>query len=245
MYAIADKLDVPNLKRLALEQFEKALRLDSWPYHDFPVVIAQILQSTPVSDKGLRLAAAKVCSEHMLDLLGNTSAENPIGEDWKSVLKEDSDFFFDVTQLAARSQVSRNKERDILEKDLQTKKNILLSKEKDMKIALTERTARVVQLKAESEKSVNDLTEITNIFSDTLTGIHVLLDDRNRNPCNNCKSLMMPRISKRPSAQGFNIVCRRCANTSEVSLQSLKKKVLECFQKVGPVEEPESKAKVP
>jgi len=103
VYAISDKFNVLDLKPLAQAQFDKARILGSWPYHRFPTIVAEILRSTPASDKGLREIALTLCSEHVLELLDDTTTGDTEHDQWEMVLRDDMTFLFDVLRARSRA----------------------------------------------------------------------------------------------------------------------------------------------
>lgn len=75
VYAIADKYDIPTLKKLAEIKFRN-LAYSLWPHHDFPAVVKSAYESTPDNDEGLRGVVASICADHVEDMLvlGDPSA---------------------------------------------------------------------------------------------------------------------------------------------------------------------------
>ncbi|KAL3464363.1 hypothetical protein BJX64DRAFT_286493 [Aspergillus heterothallicus] len=68
VYQIADKYDVPNLKRHAKLQFENLVNI-VWQMDDFPLAIAEAYAATPESHRGLRDAIVRIVGLHISDLL--------------------------------------------------------------------------------------------------------------------------------------------------------------------------------
>ncbi|GME36517.1 putative btb poz-like protein [Neofusicoccum parvum] len=93
VYAIAEKYDVPKLKRLAASKF--ALTLDDknrgYEATDFPCVVARVYNTTPASDRGLRDIVIKVCRAHQQQLMADRSflekADKTCGV-WKDFTRE-------------------------------------------------------------------------------------------------------------------------------------------------------------
>jgi hypothetical protein len=67
-YQIADKYDIPNLKKYAKSQFERLVKI-GWVMDDFPLAIAEAYAATPSSDRGLRDAIVRTASLHFSELL--------------------------------------------------------------------------------------------------------------------------------------------------------------------------------
>lgn len=236
VYGLADKVDVTGLQSLVLEQFKVALSLGSWPYHEFPTIVLQILQLTPAHDKGLRDTVAEVCSRHVPELLGNADKESLMENDWASVLKEDADFSFAVLQHASRLYVSDIKGRDVREKGLLIMTKELRASEKSLQNKLTLKEDAQRELKRVSDKATSQYSELVTILSDTLISVHYTLSDKNRNPCSACKSTTMPKIARTPVDSCFIMSCRRCGHSVSVTQETLRKKVVEAFQSASPKE---------
>lgn len=118
VYAISDKFNVLDLKPLAQAQFNKARSLGSWPYHRFSTIVAEILRSTPASDKGLREIALGLCSEHMLELLDDTTTSDTKLDQWAMILKDDVTFLFDVLRAGSRAHTKKNVQQEELQAKL-------------------------------------------------------------------------------------------------------------------------------
>ncbi|KAL2860560.1 hypothetical protein BJX68DRAFT_261492 [Aspergillus pseudodeflectus] len=67
-FKIADKYDVPDLKKYANSQFECLIKI-GWVMDDFPLAIAQAYAATPTSHRGLRDAIVRTTSLHFSELL--------------------------------------------------------------------------------------------------------------------------------------------------------------------------------
>ena len=52
VYALADKFNIPALMDLAVDKFKRHINI--WPLHDFPAIVSEIVELTPVNDRGLR-----------------------------------------------------------------------------------------------------------------------------------------------------------------------------------------------
>jgi hypothetical protein len=104
VYALADKYDIPKLKPLAIEKFEKVAKAN-WNTTDFALSISAIYESTPSSDRGLRDPAVKLAARHSNKLL----MENKVFEE---MMAEVAEFGKDLAcelskQLKARPVVKR------------------------------------------------------------------------------------------------------------------------------------------
>jgi hypothetical protein len=78
VYEIADKYDVPTLRKLACEKFERACRI-YWNDAQFLVAAAHALSTTPDNDKGLRDIICRVIIVHR-QLLDNQDVEKLLNE---------------------------------------------------------------------------------------------------------------------------------------------------------------------
>ena len=70
VYSIADKYDIKDLKVLAKAEFE-LLAPTVWSCQDYPNIVAQIFDTTPDTDMGLRDAVGLVCAEHIDEVLAS------------------------------------------------------------------------------------------------------------------------------------------------------------------------------
>jgi hypothetical protein len=67
LYAIAEKYDIPLLKRLARARFTEWAE-SNWSHRDFPTVVKEVYESTPSSDLGLRDIVSHLCGQHVKEL---------------------------------------------------------------------------------------------------------------------------------------------------------------------------------
>ena len=79
VYAIADKYDIPPLKRLAKERFETWAE-KNWAREDFSDIVREIFESTPTSDRGLRDIAIRIVALHA-DVLTKKYEFRPVIEE--------------------------------------------------------------------------------------------------------------------------------------------------------------------
>jgi len=185
VYAISDKFNVLDLKPLAQAQFDKARSLGTWPYHRFSTIVAEILRSTPASDKGLREVALGLCSEHVLELLDDTTTGDTEHDQWEMVLRDDVTFLFDVLRARSRARTKELEARNVQQGDLQAKYN-LVSKE---------------------------LRELPVSSNTRATALDLLLIKLRPNFCRSCSALFQPRITKMSDDGGLRVSCRRCGIT--------------------------------
>lgn len=68
VYSVADKYDVPELKRESEQKFAKAVET-CWNMDDFPHAVAQVYSSTPPRDEGPRKIVVDVSCNHVNKLL--------------------------------------------------------------------------------------------------------------------------------------------------------------------------------
>ena len=193
VYAVSDKFDVPDLKNLAQEQFQKALSLGSWPYYEFPSVVTQILRSTPANDKGLRRIAVELCSKHLSEALGNSNTEDFDHDDWEAVLKEDTDFLFDILRYRSRTHISEIKTRDDREGELQA--NI---KNKD---------AHERELQHMIKYTEFQLRELQKMYENAMDEI---VRKAQCSTCPHCKSAFQPAFERLSKLGHFGVSCRQC-----------------------------------
>ena len=100
VYAIADKYDIPELRELAHQKFGSRLCMQTWPYHEFHVVVSEVIHSTPTNDAGIRNTILNVCAQAVDEISGVAIKESVPAADWASVLKEDPDFLLEVLRRA-------------------------------------------------------------------------------------------------------------------------------------------------
>ena len=70
VYSIADKYDIKGLKVLAKAKFEYLARV-AWSCGDYLAVVAQVFDTTPDTDMGLRDIVGLECAEHIDELLAS------------------------------------------------------------------------------------------------------------------------------------------------------------------------------
>lgn len=182
VYAISDKFNVLDLKPLAEAQFNKARSLGSWPHHRFSTIVAEILRSTPASDKGLREVALGLCSEHVLELLDDTTTGDTEHDQWEMVLRDDVTFLFDVLRARSRARTKELEARNVQQGDWQAK-YYLVSKE------------------------LRELRDLSNIKA---TALDRLLTKLRCNNCRGCRAVFQPTITKISAGEGFQVSCRSC-----------------------------------
>ncbi|KAI9761903.1 MAG: hypothetical protein M1840_001519 [Geoglossum simile] len=89
VYAIADKYIISSLKELAKERFSK-WAASNWSHPDFPIVVREVCQSTPSSDRGLRDVVSKLLGKHtaLLDNDDFSDATDLFGEFGLGVVRQ-------------------------------------------------------------------------------------------------------------------------------------------------------------
>ncbi|RYP78958.1 hypothetical protein DL770_006798 [Monosporascus sp. CRB-9-2] len=70
VYSLADKYIIPTLKDQAREKFRTAIST-GWAMDDFPLAIAEVYNSTPESDRGLRDPTVEIARTNINKLRGN------------------------------------------------------------------------------------------------------------------------------------------------------------------------------
>lgn len=105
LYQIADKYDIPALKKETKEKFCNRAAT-CWESDDFPLAIIEAYTTTPKQDRGLRDIIVEVSCNHMSELLKRV--------DFLQVLEEETGFAIDMLQFS----VSENYKgkRDNIEK---------------------------------------------------------------------------------------------------------------------------------
>ncbi|KAL8748954.1 MAG: hypothetical protein Q9184_007010 [Pyrenodesmia sp. 2 TL-2023] len=68
MYACATRYDVGNLKKLAESNF-KRLFCPTWPLKNLPALVAEVYNSTPPNDRGLRDSILEKSSDHIDEMV--------------------------------------------------------------------------------------------------------------------------------------------------------------------------------
>ncbi|KAI9784353.1 MAG: hypothetical protein M1839_002414 [Geoglossum umbratile] len=90
VYAIAEKYDIPALKTLAKERFSEWAK-SNWSHKDFPILVREVFESTPTSDRGLRDVASQLFAKHVKLLLqgnGDLDVIEDLGDLWLGVLRQ-------------------------------------------------------------------------------------------------------------------------------------------------------------
>jgi hypothetical protein len=93
MYEIAEKYDLPDLKKFSSSRFKTWVELGGWSHKDFPAIIRDIFESTPDGDNGLRDTVCREFKIHSSELLER-------GDEFLGEIKDISEFWFGVAQLA-------------------------------------------------------------------------------------------------------------------------------------------------
>ncbi|KAL6149966.1 hypothetical protein ACJQWK_02530 [Exserohilum turcicum] len=101
VYSIADKYDIPALKSVARQKFQESVET-CWNMDDFPHAIAEVYNSTPPNDQGLRSLVVDVACEHITSLLQK--------QGFCDVLGETAGFASDLVQLQASKHSVREKQ---------------------------------------------------------------------------------------------------------------------------------------
>ena len=76
LYSITDKYNVADLKALAGESFHHSVQ-GRWPLPHFPAIFRNVFSSTPPNDKELRDTTAKICAQHIEELLNEKEDSAP------------------------------------------------------------------------------------------------------------------------------------------------------------------------
>lgn len=92
VYAMADKLDIPDLKMLAQEKFNDLVC--GWPVpHNFADIVQEVFTGTPQSDHGLCSEVAGTMRAHIREFTADRDDEDYRG--LASVLSNEGEFIFD------------------------------------------------------------------------------------------------------------------------------------------------------
>lgn len=86
VYAIADKYDLPDLKKLALRKFRRDARI--WPMKDLETIVNEVYKATPGDDRGLKDVLIHRCNsqiDHVTEDIG-----------FKCALEETAEFTSDM-----------------------------------------------------------------------------------------------------------------------------------------------------
>ena len=107
VYAMADKYDIPGLKRLAQQRFElftEIVPASTWSHYGWTLVFAGALRSTPSNDKGFRKSLINACARNIDIVTGLKPSYD--GEkarrNWELFLGGDVDFLRDLLVYATR-----------------------------------------------------------------------------------------------------------------------------------------------
>ena len=106
VYVLADRLAIPDLKELANQRFLKRIESQPWLPSGFEDAALEIIRSTPTSDNLLRGTITKLCAQYFteqrMDEAGSETKKIS-SNGWIAVLKEDSDFTWDILVQMAKS----------------------------------------------------------------------------------------------------------------------------------------------
>jgi hypothetical protein len=105
VYALADRFDIPELRQLTIENFNKFAPYRALDSDDFVAAALEVLRSTPLNDSGLRPIVKRICARY-LDSIRTDRVEMRAGriidsKSWESIFKEDVDFTWEVMKTAA------------------------------------------------------------------------------------------------------------------------------------------------
>lgn len=108
IYTVADSLNIPDLKQLAIDKFKmRLIEQGQWPYYNFTEVVATILNRTTNEDDGLRPIILGLLMQHASDVLGhhdlNGSTYHEGSEEWIKILSEHTDFVLDLWRNTAEA----------------------------------------------------------------------------------------------------------------------------------------------
>jgi speckle-type POZ protein len=95
VYSIADKYEVLSLKSYAKQKFETTVET-CWDMDDFPYAIAEVYNSTPSVDQGLRKVVVDAACKHIDQLLSK--------QGFRDVLEGTEGFASDVARTLSKSQ---------------------------------------------------------------------------------------------------------------------------------------------
>lgn len=99
VYHIADKYDIPELKKAAKEKVETAAKV-CWQMDDFPVAIAEVYRGALQTDRGPRDPLVDISTEHIDQLRKD--------DGFRSVLQSTAGFASDLAlNLAQRGTTSK------------------------------------------------------------------------------------------------------------------------------------------
>ncbi|KAK3356342.1 BTB/POZ protein [Lasiosphaeria hispida] len=79
VYSLADKYVIPTLKNLAKEKFQAAIKT-GWGMDDFPTAVAEVYNSTPEGDRGLRDLVLEISGTNIKTLVQNGGFRNILRE---------------------------------------------------------------------------------------------------------------------------------------------------------------------
>lgn len=82
VHALADMLDVPKLKNLAIKKLKT--QLTNWVAADFPAMVKEAYSSTTMQDRGIRDLLVTTSKDHIDELL--------LMEDFKTAMEEFGEF---------------------------------------------------------------------------------------------------------------------------------------------------------
>lgn len=188
MYALADRIDIPNLRKLAQVKFERRVHKSSLKIFGPPSAFLEVIKTTPANDKGLRRFVLEQCAYMVSWPLPSNKRQ-----DWQNLLREDADFT-----------------ADLLQRTVNTYETSLEAQEHEFH-KLNHRLND--QFAAEHQRTL----DLQNALDELKKGVADMVAALNKGGCNVCHCNMQPVVrpddSSSPSKTGYVVRCRKCTAT--------------------------------
>ena len=107
VYAMADRLDIPELRKVAQTKFEHRIAAPALKIYGPPAAFAKVIETTPDNDQGLRAFVLDQCVNAMKRSLCGRNKEV-----WECLLRGDVDFTVQVLQRTVRAYNESLKSKD-------------------------------------------------------------------------------------------------------------------------------------
>lgn len=200
VYLMADKYDIPGLKKLAHEWFAKQVHTCQglvWEHmKDFtrPSIVLSVVQSTQSNNKEIRETLVKMCAWNIDRITGvkpeYDPADTSMSEDWADVFKEDACFTWDVLKLVTE-QKAEDKET--------TEKRWLQYAQRNMTFK-----DRTKELEAAAEEAKSELTKYKERTGRLLKAI-------GQQQCQACGSMFqLELLTSAQDPHDYSIRCCAC-----------------------------------
>ncbi|KAH0556868.1 hypothetical protein GP486_005347 [Trichoglossum hirsutum] len=209
VYAIAEKYDIPALKTLAKERFSKWAR-NNWSHKEFPILVKEVFESTPDTDRGLRDIASQLCATHIKSFLqedGVLDVIEDLGDLWlrvlRQVLKDKEDEMEQVLKRKAEEMQSALEEGEKTMAEIEVCRREDAEREKEIQAALQEELA-------ELKSTIKTLKTENHYSSERQKTLELELDGKNE------------EVEKKVKKINSLDRCRHCRESFNTQLEDFK-----------------------